>query len=282
MKLTFSRQFKRKVGSVFIGEIRSATSAKDVFVKYIPAKPSLKSGSTDETESVALLCLQQSPWIPRVRLVHLDDEGAYLALDLLTGGDLMMHLEAIGRFKIADARCVSAQLLACIESIHSLGWIHRNIRPENIVFNDRGELRLVNFTKSHRLGRVRDSEGLGVDYLAPEILQNEAYDGSVDLWSVGIILYEMLCGGPPFSDEERDRNKTIYRIMNHEKYLWFPTGNEKIPEAAVDLIKSILQPQGQRMSLTEIKKHRFFASIDWNDLQPFQFHSKSRLSSMYE
>ena len=281
MELQFIREFRRRCGSVFIGELRENLSWCYVFVKFSPFEADNTAHQEAENECIVLLSLQRIAWVPRVRFLQRRERGLYLGSELLMGGDLMMHLETMGKCEAQAARCVLSQLLSSIDSMHKLGWIHRKIRPENIVFDDSGKLVLVNFTKSHRIGVRADCVGCEVDYLAPEVLQDETYSESVDVWSIGIILYEMMCGGPPFSDEERDRNKTIYRIINHDKYLWFPAGHDQIPDSAVDFIKYVLQPRHKRPSVSELKKHPFLAPVDWDNLQPFQPNLKSRLTSIF-
>ena len=281
MELTFTREFNRKVGKVILGELRGSCSTISVFIKFYPAGGSARVQASAKTEIMAILSLQSSQWIPRFRVLHHEDRGTYIGMELLPGGDLMMHLESRGKLDLPVARCILAQVVACIESVHSLRWIHRNLRPENLVFNEQGELRLVNFSLSHRFGEQTECEGDEVDYLAPEVLAHEPYSESVDVWSIGIILYEMLCGGPPFSDEKRDRNKTIFRILNPEKYLWFPTGSEEIADVAVDLIRSLLKHHTARPGIREIKKHPFFAPVEWGNLQPFILRSaQTRLSTI--
>jgi serine/threonine protein kinase len=187
----------------------------------------------------------------------------------------MSHLERSKTLDIALTRSLIAQLVVALESLHNLGWVHRNIRPENVVFTDDGYVRLVSFKSSHMKGSTSLCQAIDVDYCAPEVFTSpESYSEKVDIWSLGIITYEVLFGGPPFSDERRDRNKTIYRIINHHKYLWFPQHRSSEMSDAAALIRAILTSEGDRMSLNMIKSHRFFTSTDWNRLEPCVFDQR--------
>ena len=195
-----------------------------------------------------------------------------MGTDLLTGGDLMMLLENHPRLSPHEVRVIAAQLVEAVDSIHSLGFVHRDLKPENICFDRLGFLKIIDFKAAHRLGSESGAEGLPVDYMAPEVITRTtgSYDQAVDIWSFGIIVYEMLFGGPPFSDELRDRNKAIYRIINSEKYLWFPPEVDEDVSSACDLIRAILRPVRTRITISEIKSHKFFENIKWTKLTPFQ------------
>ena len=206
-------------------------------------------------------------------------------MEVFTGGDLLTHLEAVKRMNISDAKVLASQLICAVETLHSLGYIHRNLKPDNIMFTKSGDLKLIDFGLCHRIGEVVDSSSGSVDYMAPEILSNpEPYTESVDYWSIGVILYEILFGGPPFSDEKRDRNRTIYRIIHSEKYLWFPTDEEIDMMSAISLIKQLLNtsPVDRSHFISKIKDHSFFLDLDWDrlpscKLPPFNLLERVRM-----
>ena len=179
----------------------------------------------------------------------------------------MSLLEREGTLTIKKAVIICAKLVQAVETFHSNGYVHRDLRPDTIYFGNSGSIQFTDLRMCHRTVDRTQNEVDVVDYMAPEVLVDpEPYTSSVDLWSIGIILYEMLYGGPPFSDVARDRNKTIYRIINSQKYLWFPDADSVESQYAQNLIKSLLQPNRHRLCLKDVKRHAFFTSIDWNHI----------------
>jgi serine/threonine protein kinase len=216
-------------------------------------------------ETGLFLSMQGLSCIPRVRFYYNDEVTEYIGLILPEKGDLMSFLERERTLSINTAMIICTRLVEAVETIHSAGYVHRDLRPDTIYFGRTGSVQFTDLRMSHRaIDRVQNDVDV-VDYMAPEVLVDPGpYTNSVDLWSIGIILYEMLYGGPPFSDVTRDRNKTIYRIINSQKYLWFPEADCIESQYAQNLIRSLLQPSTRRSSLSEVKRHAFFSSIDWN------------------
>ncbi len=216
-------------------------------------------------EAEVLMCMSGSKWTPKLKLFVQDDVAVTLGMELCTGGDLMMHLERVGTMNLDDSRMIMYNLLLALEDLHTRGFVHRDLKPDNIVFDHRGHLKLIDFGLTHRIeGETVDSVFGTIDYMAPEILTDTVgYSHVCDIWSTGIILYEMLFGGPPFSDEARDRNKTIYRIIHSQKYLQFPSGIGNFDpelESAKDLIRMLLTCANKRpqSALGIVKSHPFF------------------------
>jgi serine/threonine protein kinase len=251
----------------------------------------LKSGKPGETDllyneaNILIHLRTSSRWFPKFRGILTPSMGPIILMEVFTGGDLLTHLEAVKRMNISDAKVLASQLICAVETLHSLGYIHRNLKPDNIMFTKSGDLKLIDFGLCHRIGEVVDSSSGSVDYMAPEILSNpEPYTESVDYWSIGVILYEILFGGPPFSDEKRDRNRTIYRIIHSEKYLWFPTDEEIDIMSAISLIKQLLNtsPVDRSHFISKIKDHSFFLDLDWDrlpscKLPPFNLLERVRM-----
>lgn len=148
--------------------------------------------------------------------------ATYLVMEVMNGGELFDAIIARGSFPETEARELLRQLLSALAYCHSLGVVHRDLKPENVLFVDEGQttLKLIDFgyAAMHRPGvdKLRGLSGTP-DYVAPEVLSwyegdpegepdpNELrleYDASCDMWSVGVILYILLCGFPPFYEEE--------------------------------------------------------------------------------
>ncbi|KAG7391926.1 hypothetical protein PHYPSEUDO_003132 [Phytophthora pseudosyringae] len=184
----------------------------------------------------------------------------YLVLKYAGGGDLYKKMRSMPgrRFSERQAMLYTAQLVSALEACHNQHVIHRDIKPENILLSDEGTIQLADFGWSSAnvtAASRRDTLCGTLDYLSPEMIRGEKYDESVDIWAVGIIMYELLVGKPPF--EAPGQNETIELITE---------GQLRVPPmvslAAKDLIMRILQKLPEkRLSLTEIKAHRWFAPL---------------------
>jgi len=273
MELEVVSEIHRGSGtSVYVAKSTNNASTELLALKYCKRRNS-ESGidiSGDLIhEAEVLMCMSGSSWVPQIRLFTQDKEGVTVGMELFTGGDLMTHLERTGTITIEDSRIIIYNLLLALNEMHQRGFVHRDLKPENIAFDHRGNLKLVDFGLAHRIdAETVESEYGTIDYMAPEILTETAgYSHTCDLWSVGIILYEMLFGGPPFSDESRDRNKTIYRIIHFNKYLHFPEDavslSDPDQESVRDLIRLLLSSTSKRpqSAIGVVETHPFFSKI---------------------
>ncbi|KAG1699493.1 hypothetical protein DVH05_012906 [Phytophthora capsici] len=189
-----------------------------------------------------------------------DATRVYLVLKYAGGGDLYKKMRSMPgrRFPERQAMLYTAQLVSALEACHQQHVIHRDIKPENLLLSDEGTIQLADFGWSSAnvtAATRRDTLCGTLDYLSPEMIRGEKYDESVDIWAVGIIMYELLVGKPPF--EAPGQNETIELIT--EGQLQVPP---MVSLAAKDLITRILQKLPEkRLSLHEIKAHRWFAPL---------------------
>ena len=277
--------YRGSFSSVYVGRSSGSYSADLMALKHSKAKAGNLQGAAHslQNEASVLMCIQGSEWFPTVHFSLINDGDMFLGTELLPGGDLMCHLVKHGRFDQETVRIIGSQLVQAVATLHACGFVHRDLKPDNIMFDKIGRLKLIDFGISHRIGESVDSALGSIDYMAPEIITDPSpYTESIDWWSVGVILYEMLFGGPPFSDESRDRNRTVYRIIQADKYLWFPPEDETRYSSAIDLIRQLLRPPCERISTCEeIQKHDFFGDTDWKHLEhrklPFDFFSKIKI-----
>ena len=257
---------------VYVAKCYQTGSVEVVALKV--GKYSMESSGSSRSvtrEAATLMALDGNEWVPDMKFFMKDSVGAYIGTALCGGGDLLSHLESAGTFPVSMARVIVAQLLVAVRSLHGKGFVHRNLKPSSVVFDSSGRLRLVGLSLCHRKGDCVDSDMGSVDYMAPEVIADPGrYTEAVDVWSIGIVLYEMLFGGPPFSDESRERNRTIYRIIHAEKYLWFPESGGISYAAGKDLVKSLLRSATTRLTIDAIVEHPFFEGVDWDNLEPFR------------
>ncbi|KAE9361384.1 hypothetical protein PF008_g1086 [Phytophthora fragariae] len=189
-----------------------------------------------------------------------DSTRVYLVLKYAGGGDLYKKMRSMPgrRFPERQAMLYTAQLVSALEACHNQHVIHRDIKPENLLLSDEGTIQVADFGWSSAnvtAATRRDTLCGTLDYLSPEMIRGEKYDESVDIWAIGIIMYELLVGKPPF--EAPGQNETIELIT--EGQLHVPP---MVSLSAKDLITRILQKKPEkRLSMQEIKAHRWFTPL---------------------
>lgn len=215
----------------------------------------------------------QSEWIVSMQYAFQDAQFLYMAMEYMAGGDLVTLQENYD-FPENWARFYTAELLLALDAIHAMGYVHRDVKPDNLLIDATGHIKLADFGTCIKLdakGMVNSDSAVGTpDYIAPEVLESQdgkgQYGKECDWWSVGIFLYELLCGDTPFYCESL--LGTYAKIMAHTpEKLKFPEG-VTISEEAQDLLRRLLCRRDTRIGsgpdgVEEIKRHPFFKSIDW-------------------
>lgn len=216
----------------------------------------------------SVLAQINNPFIVPLKFTFQSPEKLYFVLAFVNGGELFHHLQKEQRFDVNRSRFYTAELLCALECLHGFNVIYRDLKPENILLDYQGHIALCDFglCKLDMKDEDRTNTFCGTpEYLAPELLLGQGYNKTVDWWTLGVLLYEMLTGLPPFYDENTNE---MYRKILGEP-LHFP-GPEVVPPAAKDLLTKLLNrdPQ-QRLGANgsaEIKAHPFFHAIDWRKL----------------
>jgi serine/threonine protein kinase len=217
----------------------------------------------------AVLIETRHPFLVGAHFTFQTDSQIYLVLDYVPGGELFSRLKEEHQFSERRTKLYAAEILLGLGHLHSKGFIYRDLKPENILVDRDGHLKLTDF------GLVKPKMGEGSattttfcgtpEYIAPEMLQQKPYTKAVDWWSFGILVYEMLCGLPPFYDENTNR---MYRAILHDE-VNFPGSTSPL---AQDLILKLLERNPrERMGsgdedYREIQSHLFFTGIEWEDV----------------
>ncbi|KAJ2776847.1 Serine/threonine-protein kinase [Coemansia javaensis] len=206
------------------------------------------------------------PFIVPLKFSFQTSEKLYLVLAFINGGELFHHLQREGRFDQHRSRFYAAELLSALDCLHSYNVIYRDLKPENILLDYSGHIALCDFGLCKL--NMGDNETTNTfcgtpEYLAPELLQGRGYTKTVDWWTFGVLLYEMLTGLPPFYDE--NVNEMYRRILEDE--LVFP---DDMGNRAKSLLRGLLQRDPRRRlgnnGAAEIKSQPFFAEINWDYL----------------
>jgi len=245
--------------------------------------------SHTKTERV-ILEKMNNPFIVSLKYAFQTEENLYLVTEFLQGGELFYHLRKERKFSEEKMRFYTCQIILAIEYLHKHKIIYRDLKPENILIDQEGNIKLTDFG----LSKIINNENNRAyticgtpEYLAPEILMQKGYDKSVDWWSLGALVYEMLVGVSPF--KTKDSNKMI-NINTYLRNIEMPDG---ISEAAGSLIRGLLQVEthkrlgfGER-DAEEVKSHCFFEGVDWDYVsqkkmkQPFKPKLKNELDLCY-
>ncbi|KAL9948221.1 hypothetical protein D7B24_009244 [Verticillium nonalfalfae] len=216
----------------------------------------------------SVLAQINNPFIVPLKFTFQSPAKLYFVLAFINGGELFHHLQKEQRFDVNRSRFYTAELLCALECLHGFNVIYRDLKPENILLDYQGHIALCDFglCKLDMKDEDRTNTFCGTpEYLAPELLMGQGYQKTVDWWTLGVLLYEMLTGLPPFYDENTNE---MYRKILSEP-LHFP-GHDIVPPAAKDLLIKLLNRKPEERlganGSAEIKAHPFFHAIDWRKL----------------
>jgi aurora kinase, other len=239
-----------KFGNVYLARVRSSEQfivALKVLYKVQLSKAGVEHQLRREIEIQAHLRHKN---ILRMYGYFYDEKRIYLILEYAPKGELYKQLTNCGRFSERRAARYIASLADALDYCHSKHVIHRDIKPENLLIGYDGELKIADFGWSVHAPTSRRKTLCGtLDYLPPEMIENEEHDHNVDIWALGVLAYEFICGHPPF--EAEGQTETCKRIvsLNYK----FPPHCSK---EAMDFISRLLRRDPkQRMPLSKVKSH---------------------------
>lgn len=195
-----------------------------------------------------------------------DKKHVYFLFEVLLGGEIFRLLRAEVKFPESWARFYSASVILAFCQIHDQNIAYRDLKPENLVLDAFGFLKIVDFGLAKKIMGGKTWTLCGTpDYLAPEVILNEGHDWAVDYWALGVLIYEMISGSPPFYAE--DPMETYEKILS---------GHVPIPShfsrGVSDIVKKLLKThQSKRLGRTKggtatIIKHKWFSGFNWDAL----------------
>jgi len=228
-----------------------------------------------------------------------DEVYLYLVMEFCGGGDLMTILMKYDILSETQTKFYMAELAVAINAVHELDFVHRDLKPDNILIANDGHIKLSDFGlaksfntendqviskfqtmkaslkdediapdddakgKKHRDRKLMFSTVGTPDYIAPEVFSQKGYDKMVDWWSMGVIMFECLVGYPPFYAE--DPLQTCRKIVHYRKYFKIPY-DAKLSKDCADLIHNLVCSYRRRYTFDQIKSHAFFKQVTWNTM----------------
>lgn len=207
------------------------------------------------------------PFIVQLRYSFQTKYRLYLVLDFVNGGHLFFQLYHHGLFREDLARIYAAEIVSAVSHLHANGIMHRDLKPENILLDAEGHAMLTDFGLAKQFEENTRSNSMcgTVEYMPPEIILGNGHDKAADWWSVGVLLFEMLTGKPPFVGK---RDKIQQKIVKDKiKLPAFLTSE------AHSLLKELLQKDASKRLGSgpnggeEIKRHKWFKPINWKKLE---------------
>jgi serine/threonine protein kinase len=322
--------------------MRSLDDGRVYAVKHLSKATAVQNNQMEAVMAERnVLALIENPWVVKLHASFQDATKLYLVMDYLPGGDLLRLISTSRRdggdqagMPELTAKFYISELACAIHSVHKIGYIHRDIKPDNVMLDRRGHVKLSDFglafrfhletpdthhypheatheipaVSQHHWSRrpsvlvkqeslrsrgdtvVNNPNKAGAwhdakekrkdpgvrrllafsrvgtpDYTAPEVFNMEGYGRECDWWSLGVILYEMLVGFPPFM--AMDDLTTFQKICNwREDFMFLPEDLERLSPEAVDCVRKLICEKESRMGFADLQMHPFFAGIDWHHL----------------
>lgn len=190
----------------------------------------------------------------------------FFLMEFVAGGELFNYIRAEGQFSNETTKLVAAEIILALQYLHNQDIIYRDIKPENLLVDHSGHLKLTDFGFAKHIEERTNSMCGTLDYMAPEILMAKGHGKAADWWSLGILIYEMLSGCPPLSVDAGNGSHAMHLITAGK--LEYPAYFDK---DAVDLISRLLvvdekERLGSRGDAEEIKRHPWFANMQWSSI----------------
>ena len=207
------------------------------------------------------------PFIVNIKFAFQDSVKLYIITEFMQGGEMFFHLHKEKRFSNDKTKFYIVEIILAIEFLHKNKMLYRDLKPENIMIDSNGHIKLTDFGLSKMVKKQKEKAFTicgTPQYLAPEILSDDGYDNSVDWWSLGCVMYELLVGKAPFKIPKGS-------YLSADLYKKKITMPEFITSEARDLISLLLVPNPKKRlgygpdGAKKIKEHPYFEGINWED-----------------
>ncbi|KAJ3227546.1 hypothetical protein HDU81_006691 [Chytriomyces hyalinus] len=265
------------IGKGAFGKVRIVQHKKtkvQYAVKYMNKAEIIKRGSAEHVLSERRLLEEaQHPFIVNMRYAFQDDEHLLMILDLKLGGDLRFHLTYKGPFAENRSKFYFQEVSCALNYLHGLKIVHRDIKPDNILLDDKGHASVTDFNVAchYSEDKMMTSKSGTARYMAPEVISGTGYLNAIDWWSLGVTTYEMMFGYPPFRARHKDELKKAI-LSDPVEFSKNPKHN--ISDTATHFLAALLtRPLDQRLGAREsggyekLRTHEWFKDTDWSKVE---------------
>ena len=276
---------KGSFGKVFL--VTTKHSSEYFAMKALKKDVVLQDDDVECTMFERDVCMlgNRNPYLTKLYCTFQNEEFLFFLMEFLNGGDLMFHIVESKKFTEDRARFYAAEILCGLQFLHNEGIIYRDLKLDNVLLDSQGHCKISDFGMCKKIppdGKAQTFCGTP-DYIAPEILKGQMYNFSVDFWSFGVLLYEMLTGYSPFHGEDEEQ---LFQAIQEFDVLY----PNSISEQSTSIVKMLLERDpvkrlGMKTSpYGNIRDHPFFSKIDWNRLESRQMEPpfKPKVKSPYD
>ncbi|CAF4775703.1 unnamed protein product [Pieris macdunnoughi] len=280
---------KGSFGKVMLAELRDT--------EYYYAVKCLKKDVVLEDDDVECTLIERKvlalgtnhPYLCHLFATFQTDSHLFFVMEYLNGGDLMFHIQQSGRFPEPRARFYAAEIISGLKFLHKRGIVYRDLKLDNILLDFEGHVRIADFGMCKLqiyLDKTADTFCGTPDYMAPEIIKGLKYNQTVDWWSFGVLLYEMLIGQSPFSGCDED--ELFWSICNE-----LPSFPRFLSADGLDILTRLLDKDartrlgGPECEHGDVRDHPFFREVPWDRLErrdlpaPFKPRVRHPLDTQY-
>lgn len=264
-------QIERTLGTGSFGRVhlvRSRHNGRFYAVKVLNKEKVIKMKQVEHTNSEReMLVRVRHPFLVNLWGTFQDISNLYMVMDFVAGGELFSLLRKSQRFPNSVAKFYAAEVALALDYLHSLDIIYRDLKPENILLGADGHVKVTDFGFAKHVPDITWTLCGTPDYLAPEVVQSKGYNKSVDWYALGVLVFEMLAGYPPFFTEDGNPMKLYEKIIAGK--VRYPTYFDVL---AKELLKNLLVGDltkrygNLRAGSSDIFAHAWFAEVDWDKL----------------
>ena len=216
-----------------------------------------------------ILAMCDHPFLLNLAASYQDEDELYMLIELALGGELFSILRERNKFDEPTSRFYAANVCAAFEYLHDMKIVYRDLKPENLLLDAQGYLKVVDFGFAKIINDRTWTLCGTPEYLAPEIILNKGHNQAADWWAVGILVYEMIMGNAPFVDDTDPMQvyqKALRGVLPETK-------GRNLSKDAKNLVERLLvkEPSERlgcmKLGVAELKRHPFFAKTNWQRLE---------------
>ncbi|KAG2159174.1 kinase-like domain-containing protein [Suillus bovinus] len=264
---------QRTLGTGSFGRVhlvRSKHNLRFYAIKVLNKEKIVRTKQVEHTNNEKMMLeAVQHPFIINLWGAFQDASNLFMVMDFVPGGELFTLLRRSNRFPDPVAKFYAAEVALALNHLHSLDIIYRDLKPENILLNHDGHIKIADFGFSKLCSSVTWTLCGTPDYLAPEIIGQQRYNKSVDWYALGVLIFEMLSGLPPYHQPDHNPVVLYEKITRGPAFIRWPSFHEN----ATDIIRKLMEGEPSkrygnlRHGAGDVFAHPWFREVDWDKLR---------------